>query len=144
MAVQLEEVERGEGHGAPGPGARLEDGLDALAAVAGHGFTVEDGRRNGPTDLLQPRQPGEPDQLAAGAAEGVQGAMVPNVELGALAVELGLGAVARVREPARVLQASGEHRGDEHSGLHLMVPAARPTHLLAAVPARILMRPMTP
>jgi hypothetical protein len=40
------------------------------------------------------------------------------MDLGPLAVELGLGDVARVREPARIFQAGGEHRGDEHSGLH--------------------------
>ena len=68
--------------------------------------------------------PGSADQLAAGAAEGVDGAMVADVELGALAVELGLGAVARVREPARVLQAGGEHRGDEgHGGSSIVATA---------------------
>ena len=59
VAVQLEEVERGEGHGAARPVARLEDGLDALAAVAGHGLAVEDRRRDGPADLAQPGEPGQ-------------------------------------------------------------------------------------
>jgi hypothetical protein len=57
VAVQLEQIERGEGHGAPRSGARLENGLDALAAVAGHGFAVQHGRRDGPADLLQPGEP---------------------------------------------------------------------------------------
>jgi hypothetical protein len=78
--------------------ARLEDRLDALAAVARHGLAVEHGRRDGPAELLQPGEPAKPDQLAAGAAEGVDGAMSAHVELGPLAVELRLGAVARVRE----------------------------------------------
>ena len=38
------------------------------------------------------------------------------MELSPLAVELGLGAVARVREPARVFQAGGEHREDKGHG----------------------------
>jgi hypothetical protein len=38
--------------------------------------------------------------------------MVVNVDLGALAVELRLGAIARVREPAGIIQARGEHRGN--------------------------------
>ena len=58
LAVQLEEVERGEGHGAPRPVARLEHGLDALAAVAGHGLAVQHGRRDRPADLAQPGEPG--------------------------------------------------------------------------------------
>ena len=37
----------------------------------------------------------------------MDGPMLADVELGALAVELRLGAVARVRESARVLQAGG-------------------------------------
>jgi hypothetical protein len=85
--------------------------LIALAAVAGHGFTVQQGRREGPADLAQPREARQADQLAAGAAEGVDGAMVAHVDLGALAVELGLRAVARVREPARVFQAVGSIGG---------------------------------
>ena len=40
VAVELEEVERGERHGPARPGARLEDGLDALATVAGHDFAA--------------------------------------------------------------------------------------------------------
>jgi hypothetical protein len=36
--------------------------------------------------------------------------------LRALTVELGLGDVARVREPAWIAQAGGEHRGDEGHG----------------------------
>jgi hypothetical protein len=56
-------------------------------------------------DVAQPSLAGKPDQLAAGAAEGMDGAMLAHVELGPLAVELGLGAVARVREPARVFKA---------------------------------------
>jgi hypothetical protein len=39
--------------------------------------------------------------------------MVAHVELGALAVELGLGAIAGVRDSARIFEASGEHGGDE-------------------------------
>jgi hypothetical protein len=113
LAVKIEEVERGEGHGAPGSVARLEHCLDALAAVPGHRPAAEHRRRDGPAEVAQPGQPGEADQLPAGAAEGVDGAMVAYVELGPLTVELGLGAVARVREPTRVLQAGGEHRGDE-------------------------------
>ena len=110
--------------GLPGSIARLEDGLDALAAVAGHRLAIEDGRRDRPADLAQPRQPRQPDQLTAGAAEGVDGAMVAHVELRALAVELGLGAVARVREPTRVFQAGGEHRGDEgHGGSSIVATA---------------------
>jgi hypothetical protein len=81
----------------------LEDGLDALAAVPGHRFAVQHGRRYGPAELAQPCQPGKRDQLAAGAAEGVDGAMVAHVELRALAVELRLRDIARVRELARVL-----------------------------------------
>jgi hypothetical protein len=69
-------------------------------------------------DLTQPGEPRQPDQLAAGAAEGVDGAMRAHVELRALAIELRLGDVARVREPTRIFQAGGEHRGDEHGGLH--------------------------
>ena len=49
-------------------------------------------------------------QSGSAAAEGVDGAMVADVELRALPVELGLGAVARVR------QAGAEHRGDEGHG----------------------------
>jgi hypothetical protein len=45
-----------------------------------------------------------------------EGAVVAHLKLGALAVELGLGDVASVRKPARVLQTSGEHRGDEEQG----------------------------
>jgi hypothetical protein len=41
----------------------------------------------------------------------VDGVVVVHVKLSALAVELGLGDVAWVREPARVSQASGEQRG---------------------------------
>ena len=33
--------------------------------------------------------------------------------MGPLAIKLGLGAIARLCEPARVLQAGGKHRGDE-------------------------------
>jgi hypothetical protein len=76
------------------------------------------------SELAQPGQAGESDQLAAGAAEGVDGAMCVDVELRALAVELGLGVVARVREPARVLQAGGEHRGDEGHGYPSIVATA--------------------
>ena len=124
LAVELEEVERGERHGAARPVARLEDGLDALAAVAGHGLTVEDGRRDRPADVAEPGQPWKADQLPARAAERVDGAMVAHVELGALAVELGLGAVARVREPTRIFQAGGEHRGDEgHGGSSIVATA---------------------
>jgi len=43
VAVQFEHVERGEGHRAPRPVARLEDGLDALAAVACHRLAVQHG-----------------------------------------------------------------------------------------------------
>jgi hypothetical protein len=39
--------------------------------------------------------------------------MFAHVKLGPLAVELGRGAVARVREPARVLQTGGEHWENE-------------------------------
>ena len=95
MAVHLEDIERGEGHGAPRPMARLEDGLDALAAVAGDRLAIEDGRRDGPAELAQPGEPRQRDQLAAGSAEGVDGTMVPHMEVGALAVQLWLRAVAR-------------------------------------------------
>jgi len=37
--------------GAARPMARLEDGLDAFAAVAGHGLAVQHGRRDGPADV---------------------------------------------------------------------------------------------
>ena len=60
--------------------------------------------------------PGKPNQPTAWVAEGVDGAMVVNVDLGALAVELPLGAVARVREPAGIFQARGEHRGNGRPG----------------------------
>jgi hypothetical protein len=86
------------------------------AAVAGHRLAVQHGRRGRPAEFAQPGEAGEPDQLAAGAPEGVHGAMVAHMDLGPLAAELGLGDVARVREPARVLQAGGEHRGDEGHG----------------------------
>ena len=50
--------------------------------------------------------------------------MVADVELGALAVELGLGAVARVRELVRIFQAGGGHRGDEgHGGASIVAMA---------------------
>ena len=52
--------------------------------------------------------------------------MVADVELRALAVELGLGAVAQIREPARVLQAGGEHRGNDHGGLLVSWYRSRP------------------
>jgi hypothetical protein len=47
VAVDLKRVERGDGHGASLPVARLEDGLDALAAVAGHDLPVEDADATG-------------------------------------------------------------------------------------------------
>ena len=37
--------------GAARPMARLEDGLDAFAAVAGHGLAVQHGRCDGPADV---------------------------------------------------------------------------------------------
>jgi hypothetical protein len=40
VAVQLEEVEGGEGHGAARPMARFKNGMDALAAIAGDEATV--------------------------------------------------------------------------------------------------------
>ena len=68
VAVQIEEVERGEGHGASRPVARLEDGLDALAAVPGDRLAVRHDRRDGPADLAQPGQPRK-----AGSARGRDG-----------------------------------------------------------------------
>jgi hypothetical protein len=44
--------------------------------------------------------------------------------MGPLAIKLGLGAISRLREPARVLQAGGEHRGDEgHGGSSIVAMA---------------------
>jgi hypothetical protein len=101
----------GSVHGAAARAAYDEpdDSLNALAAVAGHRLAAQHDRRGGPADLTQPGEARKRDQLAAGAGEGVDGAVVAHVELGPLAGELGLRAVARVREPARVLQAGGEH-----------------------------------
>jgi hypothetical protein len=45
--------------------------------------------------------------------------MSTHVELRSLPVELGLGDVARVREPTRIFEAGGEHRGNKHGSLHL-------------------------
>jgi hypothetical protein len=63
-------------------------GLDAFGAVAGHCLSVQQGRRDGPAKFAQPDQSREPDQLAAGTAEGVDGALVVPVR--------------GVAEPARV------------------------------------------
>jgi hypothetical protein len=49
----------------------------------------------------------------------VHHAMSAHGELRTLPVELGLGDVAHVREPTRIFEASGEHRGDKHGSLHL-------------------------
>ena len=44
--------------------------------------------------------------------------------MGPLAIKLGLGAIARPREPTRGLQASGEHREDEgHGGSSIVAMA---------------------
>ena len=79
VAIDREEVERGEGHGAPRPGAPVKDGLDAFAAVAGHSLAVEDRGRDRPADLTQPGEPWKGDQLPSRAAEGVDGAMVAHM-----------------------------------------------------------------
>ena len=67
----------------------------------GDRLAVQHGRRDGPADLAQPGQPRKPNQFPARPAVDVDGAMVVHMELSALAVELGLGDVARVRESAR-------------------------------------------
>jgi hypothetical protein len=60
--------------------------------------------------------------------------MVTDVKLGTLAVELGLGDVARVREAAGVFQAGGEHRRDKGHSQHFrgfVVPTVKPRGLSA-------------
>ena len=101
------------------PVASLEDGLDALASVTSDGLTIKDRGRDRPADLAEPGQPWKANQLPARTTERVHDAMSAHVELGTLPVELGLGDVARVREPTRIFEASGEHRGDKHGSLHL-------------------------
>jgi hypothetical protein len=65
LVVELQEVERGERHGAAGPVAGREDGLDALAAVAGDGLTLKDRGRDRPADGAEPDQPRKANQLPA-------------------------------------------------------------------------------
>jgi hypothetical protein len=117
-AIELQEVERGERHGATRSVARLENGLDVLAPVSGDGLTVKDGGRDGPADVAKPGQARKANQLPARTAERVRDAMSADMELRTLPVELGLGNVARVREPTRIFETSGEHRGDKHGSLH--------------------------
>jgi hypothetical protein len=84
VAVQLEEVERGERHGAARPVARLEDGLDTLAPVVGDRLTAKDTGRDRPADVAEPDQPWKANQFPARAAERAHGAMSAHVELDAL------------------------------------------------------------
>ena len=87
---------------------------------------IEDRRGDRPADLAKPRQAGQADELTAGAPEGIDGAAVSNVDLGALAVQLRLGDVARFGEAAWVFQAGGEHWGDErHEFMIATLPSRR-------------------
>ena len=69
-------------------------------------------------------------KLPAGPAVGVDSAVLAHVKLGTLTVELRLGAVAQVLEPARVLQAGGEHRKNEGHGCSSIV-AMSPSGLVS-------------
>jgi hypothetical protein len=94
---------------------RLKHRVDTLAAVAGHDLTVEDNRGDRPAKLAELRQARQGISSRPGRLNTCDVRLLAHVNLGALAVELRLSDVPRVREPARIFEADREHPANKHA-----------------------------
>jgi hypothetical protein len=82
-------------------------------AITGARFTIEYGCLKGPCDLTEPRHTGMPKKIKAPTAVAGGGYAIVYVELGPLAIQLGLGDIPTISQPPGIGESFAEHGRDE-------------------------------
>ena len=125
LAVQVQQIKQYKGHVPTGTLALSEYRLDTLVAVTRARLTVEDSGLEWPRNLSEPRHARVLQKIQTAATETPHRATTVNMELGSLAIELGFGDVAALRQPGHVGESFAQHGRDETSHSHSIVPVRR-------------------